>query len=97
MMRRLKLATAIGPVRTPAIPEVGMRPRWCQALRVGRSLVGFLCVMTDKETLDDRSRAALAACVTKAETLRSASPAAGDRDTTVRYQAGPEPYRETKH
>ena len=67
MMRRLKLATAPGPVRTPAIPEVGMQPRWCQALRVGRSLVGFLWVMTDKETLDDRSRAALAACVRKAE------------------------------
>lgn len=67
LMRRLKLATAVGPVRTPALPDVGMRPRWCHALRAGRSLVGYLWVVSDEEELDDRSHSALVACARKAE------------------------------
>ena len=86
MMRRLKLATAPGPVRTPALPEVGMQPRWCQALRVGKSLVGFLWVMTDNERLDDRRRAALVACARKAEAALADTLTETDARLRRRYQ-----------
>jgi hypothetical protein len=45
MVRRLKLARATGPVRTPAVPEAELMPRWCVPVRRGSTLFGYLWVL----------------------------------------------------
>jgi hypothetical protein len=45
MVRRLKLAKADGPVRTPELPEIGMRERLCVPIRSDRSHLGYLWVL----------------------------------------------------
>lgn len=67
MMRRLKLATATTVVRTPALPEIDMLPRWCRPLRVGPTLIGYLWVVDDDDHLDEAGRDAITACARKAE------------------------------
>jgi hypothetical protein len=69
MLRSLKVATASGPVRTPALPAIDMRARWCHPLRVGRTLVGYLWVVDDDENLSEQSRAAMVACARQAEAV----------------------------
>ncbi|MFT4165079.1 MAG: helix-turn-helix domain-containing protein [Microlunatus sp.] len=73
MLRRLRVSTALGPVRTPALPEIDMRARWCHPLRVGRTLVGYLWVVDDQESLEDDARTAIAACARQAEAVLAES------------------------
>jgi hypothetical protein len=47
MVRRLDLARAAGPVRTPEIAAIGMRERWCLPLRSGGLHLGYLWVEDD--------------------------------------------------
>lgn len=68
MMRRLKLATAKGAIRTPALPEIDMRSRWCQPLRIGPTLVGYLWIVDDDDHLEQAARDAITACARRAET-----------------------------
>jgi hypothetical protein len=44
MVRRLQLARATGPVRTPEVREIGMRERWCVPIRSGGTHLGYLWV-----------------------------------------------------
>lgn len=44
MVRRLQLARAIQPVRTPEIAGIGMRERWCVPIRSGGLHLGYLWV-----------------------------------------------------
>lgn len=45
LVARLGLASADGPVRTPAVPEADMAERWCVPVRSGRGLEGYLWVL----------------------------------------------------
>jgi hypothetical protein len=45
LVSRLGLPRAEGPVRTPALPDVGMAERWCVPLRDGRNLLGYLWLL----------------------------------------------------
>jgi PucR-like helix-turn-helix protein len=44
LIRRLRLAQATGPVRTPEIREIGMRERWCVPIRAADDHLGYLWV-----------------------------------------------------
>jgi hypothetical protein len=44
LIRRLGLAHATGPVRTPEIREIGMRERWCVPIRTADDHLGYLWV-----------------------------------------------------
>jgi len=44
LIRRLRLAHATGPVRTPEIREIGMRERWCVPIRTVDDHLGYLWV-----------------------------------------------------
>lgn len=79
MMRELRLATAEGTVRTPALPEIDMLPRWCRPLRVGRTLVGYLWVVDDADALPAPHDAALTACARKAEAALAETLGEADR------------------
>ena len=57
VVARFRLDSAKGPVRTPAVPEADMLPRWCVPLRVGRDLFGYLWVL-DPRRDGDRDGAA---------------------------------------
>ena len=52
MVSRLRLAHATGPVRTPEVPEIGMKERWCVPLRVGRDHLGYLWVVDPGNVVD---------------------------------------------
>jgi hypothetical protein len=45
LVSRLGLPDAVGPVRTPAVPELDMAERWCLPLRDGRTLLGYLWLL----------------------------------------------------
>jgi hypothetical protein len=51
MVSRLRLARATGPVRTPEVPEIGMKERWCVPLRVGRDHLGYLWVVDPRNVV----------------------------------------------
>lgn len=62
MVRRLKLATAAGPVRTPAVPEAELMPRWCVPVRHGSTLFGYLWVLDVDGVLTADDLAPASAC-----------------------------------
>ena len=62
MVRRLELARATGPVRTPEIPEIGMRERWCLPLRSGGLHLGYLWVEDDDRRVGADRLPRLAEC-----------------------------------
>jgi len=59
---RLGLARAPGPVRTPAVPEADMLPRWCVPLRSGRELLGYLWVLNGDEAVTEAQLPQIVAC-----------------------------------
>jgi hypothetical protein len=69
LVRRLALADAIGPVRTPAIAEAGMHERWCVPLRAERRLLGYLWVVDPDGRVDEAGLQALTASAEKAASL----------------------------
>lgn len=62
MVRRLDLARAAGPVRTPEIAEIGMRERWCLPLRSGGLHLGYLWVEDDDGLVGGDQLPRLAEC-----------------------------------
>src|SRR6266496_4417941 len=62
VVRRFKLAQASAPVRTPAIPEADMWPRWCMPIRSGDRLLGFVWVLDPDETVGESDLVALVEC-----------------------------------
>ena len=62
VVARLGLARAPGPVRTPAVPEADMLPRWCVPLRSGRELLGYLWVLNGDESVTEAQLPQIVAC-----------------------------------
>jgi hypothetical protein len=81
VVARLRLARAEGPVRTPAVPEAEMLPRWCVPLRVGRDLFGYLWVLDPDETVTETELPQIVACADlAAATLAEQRITGGERD-----------------
>jgi hypothetical protein len=62
MVSRLRLARAAGPVRTPEVPEIGMKERWCVPLRAGRDHLGYLWVVDPENEVPRDSLDLLQGC-----------------------------------
>ena len=62
VVTRLGLARAPGPVRTPAVPEADMLPRWCVPLRSGRELLGYLWVLNGDDAVTEAQLPQIVAC-----------------------------------
>lgn len=92
----MRLAAAAGPVRTPAVPEADMLPRWCVPLRAGRALLGYLWVLDARGTVAPADLPSLVACAElAAATLARDAAAAVQRDQLrslllARLRAGPD-------
>jgi hypothetical protein len=54
VIARFNLAEAVGPVRTPTMPEAGMWARWCVPIRHEHQLLGFVWVL-DHQTVSETS------------------------------------------
>jgi hypothetical protein len=59
---RMRLATASGPVRTPAVPEAGMQARWCVPVRDGPELLGYVWVLDADGTVGEEQLPDVVAC-----------------------------------
>jgi PucR C-terminal helix-turn-helix domain len=78
---RMRLGSAAGPVRTPAVPEADMLPRWCVPLRTGRQLHGYLWVLDADGTVTEADLPGLVACAElAAATLAQDAATAAERD-----------------
>lgn len=62
LVARMRLATATGPVRTPAVPEADMQARWCVPMRDGTDLLGYLWVLDGDGTVAPDQLPTLVAC-----------------------------------
>ena len=62
LVARMRLATATGPVRTPAVPEADMQARWCVPMRDGTDLLGYLWVLDGDGTVAPDQLPVLVAC-----------------------------------
>jgi hypothetical protein len=97
LVARLGLATAEGPVRTPADSAAEMLERWCVPLRAGRELVGYLWVLDAEGSVTDADLGKLEACADVAAlTLARLQPRpeAAERHRAAllaRLAAGPDP------
>ena len=45
VVRRFRLLQATAPVQIPALPELGMWPRWCMPVRFAGRVLGLLWVL----------------------------------------------------
>ncbi len=97
LVTRLGLAEAVGPVRTPALPDVDMSERWCVPLREGRQLFGYLWVSDAAGRVGVDDLAPVVACAELAtRTLGRSRPSQEEREQRrarllVRLAAGPDP------
>jgi hypothetical protein len=93
---RMRLASAPGPVRTPAVPEAGMLPRWFVPVRAGRRMLGFLWVLDADGTVTEADLPRLVACAeVAAAALAQDAATAAERDQRraallARLLAGPD-------
>lgn len=75
LVTRLGLARALGPVRTPALPEEDMSERWCVPLREDGRLLGYLWVLDADATIAENDLAPVLGCAELAtRTLARADP-----------------------
>lgn len=77
VIRRLRLAQATAPVRTPAVPEADMWARWCMPVRHEGRLLGYLWVLDPDGSVTAAELPLLVECAdlaaeTLAKTRRSA-------------------------
>lgn len=97
LVTTLGLADATGPVRTPALPEVGMAERWCVPLRSGRQLLGYLWVIDSLAKVGANELSPVLACAEiAAVTLARTRPSQEERETRrgqllARLAAGRDP------
>jgi len=77
VVARLGLARARGPVRTPAVPEAEMLPRWCVPLRSGRELLGYLWVLNGDEAVTEAHLPQIVACADLAAMYLAQTPMTG--------------------
>ena len=73
MVRRLRLDRATAAVRTPEVPEVGMRERWCVPLRVDGEHVGYLWVVDPEGRVGAERLPVLEECAALASTVLGAT------------------------
>jgi hypothetical protein len=78
LVARMRLASADGPVRTPAVPEADMLPRWCVPLRAGRELLGYLWVLDADATVTEAQLAKATVCAEQAGAWITRARAAGE-------------------
>jgi PucR C-terminal helix-turn-helix domain len=96
LVARLGLARAVGPVRTPALPDEDMSERWCVPLRDNRRLLGYLWVLDAEGTIAENDLAPVLRCAEVAtKTLARTDPgprAQGRRRSALlaRLLAGPD-------
>jgi hypothetical protein len=96
VIARFKLAEAVGPVRTPAMPDADMWARWCMPIRHNDRLLGFLWVLDPDHTVDEDHLPMLVACAelaaeTMATARRTAENTTGRRDELIsRLLVGPD-------
>ena len=62
VIERFKLTEAVGPVRTPTMPDADMWARWCVPVRQGDRLLGFLWVLDPDGTVAEADLPALIEC-----------------------------------
>jgi len=80
VIEQFKLAEAVGPVRTPAMPGVDMWERWCVPVRQGDRLLGFLWVLDPDGTVAEADLPALVDCAElAAEAMAAAHHGVEDR------------------
>ena len=80
VIKRFKLADAVGPVRTPTLPDADMWARWCVPVRHGDRLLGFLWVLDPDGTVAEADLPALVECAELAgEAMVNAQHAVEDR------------------
>ena len=97
VVTRLGLARATGPVRTPAVPEADMLPRWCVPLRSGRDLLGYLWVLDAHGDVGEDRLPELIACAEVAQAfLAHNRPTVEDQqrarcELLARLASGPDP------
>ncbi|MDA8435301.1 MAG: helix-turn-helix domain-containing protein [Actinomycetales bacterium] len=73
MVRRLRLDRATAAVRTPEVPEVAMRERWCVPLRAGGEHVGYLWVVDPEGRVGADRLPVLEECADLASTVLGAT------------------------
>jgi len=71
LVTRLGLPTAVGPVRTPSLPDVDMAERWCVPLRHGRNLLGYLWVLDADGRVSEDDLEPVVACAKVAADVMS--------------------------
>jgi PucR C-terminal helix-turn-helix domain len=79
LVARMRLARADGPVRTPAVPEADMLPRWCVPMRANGELLGYLWVLDADGTVTDTQLTEAAACADQAAAWVTRTRAAGEQ------------------
>ena len=83
VIARFKLAEAVGPVRTPTMPDADMWARWCVPIRHKDQLLGFVWVLDPDQTVAEKHLPMLVECAElAAETMAHARQAA--ENTTCR-------------
>jgi hypothetical protein len=96
VIARFKLSEAVGPVRTPAMPDADMWARWCVPIRYHGELHGFLWVLDPDETVGEEHLPMLVTCAglaaeTMATARRTAENTTSRRDQLIdRLLAGPD-------
>lgn len=95
VVARLGLAHADGPVRTPAVPEAEMLPRWCVPLRSGGRLLGYLWVLNGDGLVTEARLPQIVACADLAALALTQSRTQEDRHRQrtallARLEAGPD-------
>jgi hypothetical protein len=61
-VKRLRLAEATHPVRTPAIPEADLWARWCVPIRAGTTFLAFLWIIDRDHVLSEEHWPAMTRC-----------------------------------
>jgi PucR C-terminal helix-turn-helix domain len=62
VVTRFGLTRATAPVRTPAVPEAGMWPRWCMPVRREGRVLGLLWVLDPDGTIGETDLPEIVAC-----------------------------------
>src|SRR5262245_42239653 len=62
VIAQFKLAEAVDPVHTPAMPDADMWARWCVPIRHHDQLLGFLWVLDPDQTIGEDRLPMLVAC-----------------------------------
>ena len=97
VIARFNLAEAVGPVRTPTMPDAGMWARWCVPIRHKDQLLGFVWVLDPDRTVSEDHLPMLVECAElAAESMAHAQQTAENttrrRDELIdRLLAAPDP------